>query len=169
MFLNIFKTFLISAILFSSAFAQGIIFKLPDGWEKNKEYSEKGSLLVFSPKNSKNPPVEFLRVESEKTQIGADKLLWNNLIEIKKQFSDFKYYKPQYTKDESMGLGCSVEGAFCIVQRIKKDEDYLYIYSYMNYRPHYSQGFFGKWTNICSQIRTENELPLKGNEEFFEL
>ena len=166
MFLNIFKYIFIALVLSSFALSEGIIFKLPDGWEKSEAKSEKGSVLVFTPKGSE---AESLKVRVETSDIGADKLLWNNLIEIKKKYSDFKYYKPLYTPNESMGLGCSVEGSFCLVQRIEKEGKNLYIYSYKNTKPHYSQGFFGKWTNICAQIRSENKLPLLENEEFFEL
>jgi len=169
MFLNIFKTFLIFVFLFSAAYSEGIIFKLPDGWEKSKEFSESGSVLVFAPKNSENPLIESLKVRVEKNNIGADKLLWDNLIGINKKYPDFRYYKILYTPNEAMGLGCSTEGGFCTVQRIVKQGESSYIYSYLNTRPHYSQGFFGKWTNICAQIKTENELSLEENEEFFEL
>lgn len=169
MYLNIFKTFLTVVLLCSCAFAQGIIFKLPDGWEMNKNFSKKGEYLVFTPKSSGKHFIESLKVVVEKTNLNADKFLGNNLSTIKKEYPDFKIYKPLYKTEEALGLGCSSKGGFCIIQRTVKQDGSMYVYSYINTKPHYSQGLLGKWTNICAQIRTENELPLKENEEFFEL
>lgn len=169
MFLNTFKTLIIASFLMTSAFAQSITFCPPDGWQKNEELSEEGKKIVFTPKSNQPEYLETLTITTENGIISSDKQLWNNLIEIKKEYPDFKYYKPLFTQTNSMGLGCSVNGGFCIIQRVESYSDELYIYTYKNNMPHYSQGLFGKWTNILGQIEA-GEQPLKSeNHEVFKL
>ena len=169
MFLNTFKTLIIISLLSTCAFANAITFCVPNGWEKNDLLSDKSKKLVFTPQNSKTGNEEALTVITKKEAVSADKLLLLNLIEIKKQYSDFKYYNPVSMPENSIGLGCSSQGSFCLIQRIEYYQNEFYIYTYINNRPHYSQGLFGKWTNILGQIRAGNQ-PLKSkNDEVFEL
>lgn len=169
MFSNTFKAFIVVSLLSSCAFAQSITFCVPNGWEKNVLLSENGKKIVFTPQNSPTGNQEALTVVVKKEAVSADKLLWNNLIEIKKEYPDFKYYKPVFEPENSMGLGCTSQGGFCMIQRVEYYEKELYLYTYINNRPHYSQGLFGKWTNILAQI-SAGEQPLKSkNDEVFEL
>ena len=168
MFLNTFKIFLTLILLNTLAFANSVTFTLPDGWEKNEIYSAKNDVLIFS-KTDETLPRETLTITSEEAKTSADKVLWDNFIVLSKKYSDFKYYKPIYTPQDSMGLGCSIEGSFCVVQRVEIYEGDIFTYTYVNSFPHYSQGLFGKWTNILGAIRAGKQEKTRESDEVFEI
>ena len=168
MFLNTFKLCLTVFFLSAVSYAQSVTFTLPDGWGKNEELSKQGEELVFTLIGEEKPK-ETLTITVNDIKAGADRILWNNFINIKKKYSDFKYYKPLYTPKNSIGVGCSTEGSFCTVQRVEVYEGDIYVYSYINTYPHYGQGLFGKWTNILGLIRAGEQEKTRETDGVFEI
>ncbi len=175
MFSNTFKIIFIIFSLISVSYAQNITFKVPNGWKKNDNLSLENKKLVFTPavnkllKAKEANPTEALYIEVKESTAEINTILLNNLINIQKEYSDFKYYKVISEPENSMGLGCTSQGGFCIIQRIEYYQKELYVYTYINNRPHYSQGLFGKWTNILGQIRAGKQPLTDKNDEVFEL